>query len=69
MNRFKDRFNELIEEKQVKQVQLQKELHLSKNQVHYWIKGKAEPSIDDLINIANYFNVCIDYIVGRQDWY
>lgn len=28
--------------------------------------GKAEPSIDNLIKLANYYNVSIDYLVGRD---
>ena len=69
MNKFKERFSELLKENNINQTQIQKALNLSKNQVHYWIKGKAEPSLDNLIEIANYFNVCSDYLIGRQDWY
>ena len=56
----------LISEKQVTQADIQKELNFSKNQIHYWIKGKAEPSIDDLISLANYFDITLDELVGRD---
>ena len=69
MNKFKDRLNELMQEKRVTQSDLRKQLNLSKNQIHYWAKGKAEPSLDDLIAIADFFGVCTDYLLGRQDWY
>lgn len=69
MNKFKDRLNELMQEKRVTQSDLRKQLNLSKNQIHYWTKGKAEPSLDDLIAIADFFGVCTDYLLGRQDWY
>ncbi len=30
-----------------------------------WKSGIAKPSLDALIKIANYFNVSLDYLVGR----
>lgn len=69
MSRFKIRLKELIKENGITQTQITKELLLSKNQIHYWIKGRCEPSIDDLIKLANYLNVCIDYLVGRKDYF
>lgn len=69
MNKFKERFTELIQENGIKQAELSRQLNLSKNQIHYWLKGKAEPSLNDLITIADYFGVCTDYLLGRQDWY
>lgn len=68
MNIFNVRLKELVQEKGKTQLEIAKELQLSKNQLHYWIKGKAEPSIDQLIKLADYFNVCIDYLIGRQDY-
>ena len=32
-----------------------------------WTKGKAKPSMVALIKIANYFNVSVDYLLGRTD--
>ncbi len=66
MNKFSKNLEALIKEKQITQTQVQKKLNLSKNQIHYWIKGKAEPSIDDLITLANYFDITLDELVGRD---
>ncbi|GHV34597.1 hypothetical protein FACS1894187_05500 [Synergistales bacterium] len=33
----------------------------------YWEAGFSHPTIDGLIAIADYFNVSIDYLVGRSD--
>lgn len=30
-------------------------------------KGKREPRIQELITLANFFNVSIDYLVGRTN--
>lgn len=32
-----------------------------------WEQGRAEPSIQDLSKLADYFDVDIDYLVGRED--
>lgn len=66
-NKFTIRFNELMSEHGVTQAELCRLLSLSKNQVHYWLKGKAEPSIDSLIFLAQFFGVTIDYLVGYEN--
>ena len=48
--------------------EIAKILKLSQNQIYYYIKGTAQPSIETLIEIANYFNVTIDYLVGRTNY-
>ena len=66
MNNFGKNLENLIAEKQITQAQILKDLNLSKNQIHYWTKGKAEPCIDDLINLADYFDISLDELVGRD---
>lgn len=39
---------------------------LQNNTFTYWKNGKTKPTIDVLIRIADYFNVSIDYLVGRE---
>ena len=39
---------------------------LQNNTFTYWKNGKTKPTIDALIKIADYFNVSIDYLVGRE---
>ena len=39
---------------------------LQNNTFTYWKNGKTKPTIDALIRIADYFNVSIDYLVGRE---
>jgi transcriptional regulator with XRE-family HTH domain len=40
---------------------------MSKNQIHYWIKNKAEPDLETLKKIALYFNVTTDYLLGLEN--
>ena len=32
-----------------------------------WERGRVEPSIEDLIKLADYFQVSVDYLLGRTD--
>ncbi len=32
-----------------------------------WEQGRAEPSSEDLIKLADYYSVSIDYLFGRED--
>lgn len=69
MNKFRERFTELLKESTKKQCEIAKELNITKSHLSNFKSGYNEPNIDTLILIANYFNVCIDYLVGRQDYY
>ncbi len=69
MNKFKERLNELLKETNIKQCEIAKQIGISRQTLTNYKSGYSEPRIDELILIANYFGVCIDYLVGRQDWY
>lgn len=55
---------ELVETSGKSKTQISKELGLGRNQIYYWIIGRNEPSITDMIKLAKYFEVSIDYLVG-----
>ena len=40
-------------------------LGVTSQTVSNWENGKPEPSIDNLKQLSNYFNVSIDYLVGN----
>ena len=42
-------------------------LDISIRQYQRYEKGEQEPNIDTLIKIADFYNVSIDYLVGRTD--
>ena len=42
------------------------ECKLSHNSLIAWRSGKAKPSLDALSKLADYFDVTIDFIVGRE---
>ncbi|MFL2075551.1 helix-turn-helix domain-containing protein [Marinilactibacillus psychrotolerans] len=67
---FRERLELLIEEKKREKgrftvSQLEQDLNLSKGSVSKW--KKSMPKADTLGQIADYFNVSIDFLLGRTD--
>lgn len=67
MKRFEERLRELRESKGLTQIQLSNNLNLSNSIIATYELGKKEPSLYHLILIADYFNVSMDYLVGRDE--
>ena len=63
MNRIK----ELRVEKKITQSQLAKILGVNQTAVGKYERGDLEPNIQILNNLADFFGVSIDYILGRED--
>lgn len=59
---------QLMKESSVNQVKLSKEIGVAQSAISAWLHGKKEPSITSLWLLADYFNVEIDYLVGRKDY-
>lgn len=57
----------LREKLQLTQVQVAKDLNLSKQTYNYYENGKRNPDMETLIKIADYYNVSIDYLLGRTN--
>lgn len=66
--KFSKILKQLMEEASVNQVQLSKEIRVAQSAISAWLLNKKEPSITSLWLLANYFNVDIDYLVGRKDY-
>lgn len=47
--------------------QLATELDLVKQTIGNWEKGIRTPSLEASIALADYFNVSLDYLIGRTD--
>ena len=59
------RLKELRKKKGVSQLRLATELNTTQNTISRYETGEREPGIDELIKIADYFNVSVDYLIGR----
>ena len=63
---FKVRLKELRIENNESQQELGRVLNMSKMAISHWESGHSEPSIAQLIIIANHFDVSVDYLIGRD---
>ena len=63
------RLLELREEKGLNQRQAAKTFFVSQSTYNNWENAKTQPSIEQLIAIANYFSVSVDYLIGNTDDY
>ena len=52
-------------EKGISQLKLAMELNMSQNTISRYETGEREPGINELIRIADYFNISIDYLLER----
>lgn len=59
-------FKELREEKQLSQKELSKITGISQQAISFWEQGKRTPNMDDCITLANFFNITLDELVGRE---
>ena len=64
---FCERLRELRLEKGVGQVELAKALNVSKGIISLWENGLREPKLSNLITLAQFFEVTIDFLVGLDN--
>lgn len=68
MSTFGQRLKELRTEKRISQKQMATEINFSQSVLCDWENEKAEPTINAVIAVANYFKISIDDLVGREDY-
>ena len=61
------RLREIRKSRGVSQLKLAIALNMNQNTISRYETGEREPCISDLIRIADYFDVSIDYLVERTD--
>lgn len=64
---FAERLKELRLEKELGQERLAEELGVSHGTISLWENNLREPKMSNLILLAQYFDVTIDYLVGLED--
>ena len=67
MDTFKNRLKTLRLEKNLTQKALAEALSVTISTLSHWECGYQEPSFKDLISICDFFEVQIDYLLGRSD--
>ena len=61
------RIRDLREDSDKKQIELAKYLNIDQSTYSDYENGKINIPIEQLIKIADFYNVSLDYLVGRDD--
>ena len=61
------RLKEIRKSKGISQLKLAMDLNTNQNTISRYETGEREPGINELIKIADYFNISIDYLLERTD--
>ena len=65
---FQFRFEKLCEEKGVTHYKVSQDCFFDKSNISRWLSKGYLPTLEILDMITKYFNVSIDYILGRSDF-
>lgn len=61
------KLKELRKQKGISQLKLAMDLNLNQNSISRYENGQREADYKTLIAFADYFNVSVDYMLGRTD--
>ena len=61
------RLKQIRKSKGISQLKMAMDLNTNQNTISRYETGEREPGINELIKIADYFNVSIDYLLERTD--
>lgn len=67
-NDFPNRLRRLRERRRMSRHALSECCKLSRNMIGMYERGEKEPSLATLIEIADFFEVSVDYLLGRQNF-
>ena len=62
--KFGARLENLLEEQNISQKQLSRELHIAPSTLNGYLRRDREPDFTTLIKLARYFHVSTDYLLG-----
>ena len=65
---FKERLRALRDERELTQAELAEELGATQRKISYWESGASEPSLSDLMAISLFFDVSLDFLLGKTDY-
>ena len=61
-----ERLSYLMKIEKLSQSELARKIDISQSAVCNWLNGKKEPSIESLWRLADYFDVTVDYLIGKE---
>lgn len=67
MSNFSNRLKQLRNNRRISQEKLGKLIGMSKSSVNMYERGEREPGLETLEALADFFNVDLDYLLGKSD--
>ncbi len=64
---FAQRLRELRKNKNITQIEFARQFNIATGTIGMWETGKRQPDYDTLLSIAKYFDVSVDYLLGKED--
>ena len=61
------RIKDLMKSEKLTQMQLAHALEVGQSSISDWLNSKSEPSIENLWKLADFFDVSVDYLIGRKE--
>ena len=55
----------VMSETKVTQYRIEKDLHISGGTMYNWLINKSLPNVENLVKLADYMDMSIDYLLGR----
>ena len=68
MKIFGERLRELRKEKKLSAKQLAKEINTTDATIIRWENDTMSPKAEAIVDVANFFNVSTDYLLGLKDY-
>ncbi len=59
---------EIRKKKKLNQLKVSMDLNISRESLSYYENGKREPSLDLLVQMSEYFNVSINYLITGKEF-
>ena len=61
------RIKDLMKSEKLTQMQLAHAIEVGQSSISDWLNSKSEPSIENLWKLADFFDVSVDYLIGRKE--
>ena len=61
------RIKELRKARNITQLKMAMDLNMSQNTISRYENGEREPGLEELVRIADYFDVSVDYLLERTN--
>ena len=67
MNKFAERFNEILKQRNISQREFAKQIKMSSSIINNYCTGVREPSLDSLMLVCKALEESSDYLLGITD--